>query len=142
MRAAPCRHEKPVLQFSKNPRHVAFGEEMRENTYHDRFRHGRLKSVAEVKHPPLIVSKQNIFLISLQEHRVTHGRLIQKQTESCNKALLDSKHGIFLLHTFPVSRTAFRNFSLAPNLLCSSSSSLLKVQYFLCELLWNMAAFC
>lgn len=46
-----------------------------ESTYHHRLGHRRLKGVAEIQQPPLVVSKQNVFLMTLQEHGFTHSRL-------------------------------------------------------------------
>lgn len=47
---------------------------------------------------------------------------------------------LYVILTLPLSSILLRNFWLALYLICSTSSSLLKTQYFLCELLWNMTA--
>lgn len=112
-------------------------------TYHNRLGHRRLESIAEVQHPLLIVSEQNVFLTALQERGLGHSRLAQTERRdrggevNCHTLVLIF---IYALLTFPLSSILFRNFWLALYLICSISSSLLKIQYFLCELLWNMAA--
>lgn len=45
------------------------------STHHHRFGHGRLEGVAEVQHPPLIVSEQDVLLMQRKEHGLTHRAL-------------------------------------------------------------------
>lgn len=48
------------------------------HTYHHRLWHCGLKSIAEFQQPPLIVPKQDVFLMTLQEHGLTHPGLLQR----------------------------------------------------------------
>lgn len=44
-------------------------------TYHDGLGHSRLKGVAEIQEPLLVVSEEHVLLVPLHEHGLAHARL-------------------------------------------------------------------